>query len=116
MKKLTSLDEIKKISRGDNELVKEFVTKFISQLTNQLTDLNEFVISGNVQEIKSIAHKMKSSFFYFGMQHPRELAEEIEKNIQTDFEKIKPLIEELKHYCQIAVAELREELAIINKQ
>ena len=108
MKKLTSLDELKKISRGDNELVKDFIIKFISQLTIQSSDLNGFVTSGNVQEIKSIAHKMKSSFFYFGMHYQRELAAEIEKNIQIDFEKIKPLIVELKHFCELAIIELKE--------
>ncbi len=116
MKKITSLDELRKVSRGDNELVKEFITKFIAQLTKQISDLNEFLVTGNVTEIKSIAHKMKSSMFYFGMHRQRELAIEIEQNIQTDFTKIKPFIQELTDSCRLAIIELNEELIIINKQ
>ena len=110
MKKLTSLDEIKKISGGNTELVKEFITKFIAQLSDQLLILNRNITEGNATEIKFHVHKMKSTLYYFGMLNQRELAQEIEKIIFSDIEKAKPLIKELIDSCELGIGELKLEL------
>jgi len=113
MKKLTSLDEIKKISGGNNDLIKEFISKFIIQLSEQLIGLNSNLSQGNAKEIKNTAHKMKSTLFYFGMHHQRDLTEEIEKSITNDFEKMKPIVKELIGSCELAIVELNSDLALL---
>ena len=114
MKKITSINEINKISRGDNKLVKDFITKFIDQLTTQLTDLTVFIPEENATAVKSIAHKMKSSFFYFGMHDQKIMAQIIEESIINDFTKTKPQLNELIESCRIAITELKEDLAKLN--
>ncbi len=113
MKKLTSLDEIRKIPGADEEFIKDFISSFVKQLALQLISYKESVEQNNVLEIKHVAHKMKSSLFYFGMHDQKTMAQSIEEIVSTDFEKAKQLISEIIIDCNLAIEELNE---ILEKQ
>ena len=113
MKKLTSLDEIQKIPGADEKFIKDFISSFIKQLALQLINYKESVEQNNIQEIKHIAHKMKSSLFYFGMHDQKIMAQNIEDLVTTDFEKAKQLISEIIIDCNLAIEELN---GVLTKQ
>ena len=107
MKKLTSLDGIKKVIGDDTQSLKEFTEAFISQTSMQLNQLQDCLQKNDAAEIKNVVHKMKSSISYFGMNDQVVLAQQIEETITKEFEKTKPMVNELISICQIALDELR---------
>lgn len=110
MKKKTSITELEKVAGNDKALLKELISKFISQTEAQLELLKKNKTSFEANEVKIVAHKMKSPFHYFGMHEQKLLAQKIEDSAQNDFELTKLMIDEIVSSCSMAMEELKETL------
>lgn len=106
MKKLISLTEIKRVTGDDNNLLKEIIHAFTIMLSDMIEKINEACKEKNTIEVKNIAHKMKSSLTYFGMNEQRSKAHDIETCVETDFPKASGLISEITSDSTHAIAEL----------
>lgn len=114
MKKVTSISELEKVAGNDKNLLKELLSKFISQTEFQIIQLKQNLSAFNADEVKSIVHKMKSPFYYFGMNEQRLIAQKIEETADRDVELTKGMITEFINDCSLAIEELKELLRKIN--
>ena len=114
MMKLTSLDGIKKVIGDDTNSLKQFTEAFILQTSTQITQLRDYLQKNDSAEIKNIIHKMKSSIYYFGMNDQVTLVKKIESHSIEEFEKTKPMLNELIDVCQKAIEELKQTVKEIN--
>lgn len=110
MKKITSIAELEKVAGNDKALLIELISKFISQTEAQIELLKKNKTSFAAEEVKSIAHKMKSPFHYFGMQDQKLLAQKIEDEAKNDSDLTKKMLDEIVNDCSIAIEELKETL------
>jgi HPt (histidine-containing phosphotransfer) domain-containing protein len=84
LKYLTSLHELEKITAGDKALLKELLTIFIQEASVQIEKMQNSLDTGNIQELKHVAHKVKSSVTLIGMNTYRAIAEKIEMEGEKD--------------------------------
>ena len=110
MKRITSITELEKVAGNDKALLKELLAKFICQTEAQIDILKKNKTSFEADEVKTVAHKMKSPFHYFGMQEQKLLAQKIEDSAQKDIELTKSMIDEIVTGCSKAIEELKETL------
>jgi signal transduction histidine kinase/DNA-binding response OmpR family regulator len=107
------LQYLKELSLGDSEFENAIIRQFIVQVPEELGLLNEAVQKRNKQQIKSIAHGMKSSVAYLGLTerlnanlHRMEVEaiSEVADHFEEDFQ-------EVKRVCEQAVVEARQLLS-----
>ncbi|MDB5197998.1 MAG: hypothetical protein JWP88_2369 [Flaviaesturariibacter sp.] len=111
-----SLGYLKELSLGDTEFENAIIRQFIVQVPEELGLLQEAVTIGNGQQIKSIAHGMKSSVAYLGLTerlnpvlHRMEV-EAVSNQPDTHFEED---FAEVKAVCEAAVIEARQLLTSV---
>ncbi|RYD96008.1 MAG: response regulator, partial [Sphingobacteriales bacterium] len=104
------LNYLHELSLGDTEFENAIIRQFIVQVPEELNLLQEAVHAGNAQQIKSIAHGMKSSVAYLGLTerlqpclHRMEV-EAVSGTAETHFEED---LAEVRRVCEQAVSEAR---------
>ncbi len=110
MKKIISLHHLEKITDGNEAILKELLTVFIKEGSIQIQKLQTYLSDGNLQELKNVAHKIKSSLKLIGLDAYRNLAEEIEKEAEKDLQKTKQQALELVTVYTHALTELKNKL------
>ncbi|MDB5253658.1 MAG: hypothetical protein JWP27_2827 [Flaviaesturariibacter sp.] len=110
-----SLDYLRELSLGDSEFENAIIRQFIVQVPEEISLLQEAVLAVNRQQIKSIAHGMKSSVAYLGLTdrlshnlHRMEM-EAVSNADETHFEED---FSEVKSVCEQAVVEARQLLSM----
>jgi HPt (histidine-containing phosphotransfer) domain-containing protein len=64
---------------GDAEMIAEVVSQFLEDVKHCLSDLEEDIRVGNLDEVCVATHSLKGNFATFGMMRAHALAREIEK-------------------------------------
>ena len=105
------LNYLRELSMGDTGFENTIIRQFIIQVPVELTALHQAIESGDVQQIKSVAHGMKSSVSYLGLNdrlHPLLHRIEIEAVNGSRNPHFKEDFEEVKRVCEQAVDEARD--------
>lgn len=110
----TDLTYLKKLSKGDNDFVKQMISIFIDQTPTAIQKMEADLSNKNWASLRAVAHKMKPSFSFVGVTSLQEKIETIEDNAAqgTNANLIANLIAEVKEVSLKAVAELQTEQII----
>lgn len=117
--KVTNLDYLIDLSKGNTEFVAEMIEIFLSEGPKEITWLEKAVNERDFEQVKSCAHKMRSSIPFIGLDKIIE-AEIIEIEtlatsqsdgstpLSTNIQKIEMLFSKVKDIYHRAVQELNE--------
>ena len=110
-KKYTDLTYLKNLSKGSDEFVQQMITIFINQTPSAIEQLEKSLINKDYTTLKAVAHKIKPSFSFVGINSLQNKIEKLEENAvqQTNIELMGDLINEIKIVALTAVKELQNE-------
>ena len=83
---LYELSLIEKMCRGNEKQVEKMIQVFISQISKSIEDLKLAVSKNELLKIKTIVHKIKPSFTYYGTVKLKKEVEILEALILGAFE------------------------------
>lgn len=105
-KKIISLRQIENLTNGDPLAIKELLAIYSKEAAKQIRKMEDSFAAGSWDELKSVAHKMKSSLALVGMEAHRAMAEEVELTAGLDLQKTQNQVNELLSAYRQALAEL----------
>lgn len=102
-----NLEYLFEIAGNDKSLIKELIDVFILQIEEFKTDIETALENKDIEMLKHVAHKFKSSVRMFGMNEVGEKLNTIETytNLEQDVE-LKSIIEFCIEQCELAKDEL----------
>ncbi len=105
---VTDLSYLREISMGDETLVIETTEAFLKDIQDSLQKLKTFSANQEWDDLGRLAHKIKPSMTYMGMERGRELIVEIEEeaNSGSTPPDIADKITEFEQICNQAIKEL----------
>ena len=112
-----NLNYLHELSLGDTEFENAIVRQFVVQVPEELALLQEAVLARNYTQIKSIAHGMKSSVAYLGLNErlqPCLHRMEVEAVSQPAENHFQQDLEEVRKVCEQAVTEARVLLSAVS--
>lgn len=111
--KIVKLSALEELSGGDKDMIKELINIFIEKSPGIITELKKAFHDERFEEMSSLAHNIKPTFNYVGVDRGYELAQSIEdfKNNPYPIEDLQKLIEELDHLTVQATREMKDLLA-----
>lgn len=74
-----NLEYLYEIADNEIDFVKEIISDYLAKVPAQFTDLEKAVASEDIEATKFIAHKLKSSFQFMGVQTLVDLSNQMEK-------------------------------------
>ena len=101
------------LSLGSKDFMEDLIISFIKTTPDSISKMQECVAAKDWQQVGGIAHKLKTSFSFMGM----ETMVEVSKSLQEfglnnkELEKIPALVEEVVKEYPLAEAELKQELS-----
>ncbi len=111
-RKVIRLGYLKSVASGNKKFLKEVMDIFITQIPEELININHAVQLRSWEKVADIAHKMKLGINIMGMKDSEKIILYIEaearEKITPDEKTIKIKIEKLKEKCLIAVEEVKE--------
>jgi HPt (histidine-containing phosphotransfer) domain-containing protein len=107
MQEAMIIQEIERISGGDSQAKKDLIEIFIRQTSELIAQLQVCLLNTDWKEIKKIAHTLKSSFLYIGINQATLLADGIEKKAGTNVEITAQQVQELTTICFQLINELQ---------
>lgn len=97
---------------GNKMIVNKVLSSFLDKTPQLITSLKESVNQNNWDEVKMIAHKMKSSFNTLGAKLIGELLAEIElKSLEGNKNELLDLTVKIQNLGEQALNEVKEELS-----
>jgi hypothetical protein len=109
--KVTNLDYIQELAKGDMNFIKEMVNIFLEENPIEVQTLGDAIEEKQYEKIKSISHHMKSTIPFVGIDvHIGKELVDIEKlaSESTGIEVIKTLYINVKTVCEKAFNELKK--------
>jgi HPt (histidine-containing phosphotransfer) domain-containing protein len=109
--KIIDLSYLTALAKGNKDFVKEMVSIFLADNPVELKALENGIKENNFEKIKSVAHKLKSTLPFIGIDKliGREVLEiESLGGTQSDLPGIEERFKKVKDVCQKAYAELQE--------
>ena len=79
---------MKEYSGDDKEIEKDVIECFLKDIPLQLNKFEEYIRSNKFEDIRKVAHKIKSSVAYFGLNKVYNLLTEIEKSTNSHDNKM----------------------------
>jgi len=106
---MTYLDEL---ALGSNEFKIEMVESFINTTPEAIQKMKEAINSGDWKVLGGIAHKLKTSFSFVGMENMVQLSKSLQDLglAEEKVEEIPGMVEELSNTYSKAEIELKQEL------
>jgi CheY-like chemotaxis protein len=104
------LDYLKILSKGDEVFEKNMIRSFSVQMPEELNKLKSSIIDKNYEQICSIAHNMKSTLSFMGLNQLTPLLQQIEQECkkQNGITRINDNFTLISATCQLAITEARE--------
>ena len=100
--------KIHAFANGDPVFINQLVSIFLKRTPEYMEELKDAVHRKDWDSIKRIAHKVKPTFTYVGMERFTERVGNIEKYaIEKDISTIKDIMDDVWSECQIAFEEFR---------
>ncbi len=107
-KKFCDLSFLKKTFDNDVEIIKSVLQVFIEETPSEYKKLKEAIENKNIDAIRGIAHKLKSSFKTIGLQKETSVLENIEYSSKEKLEF--PLLVEQFHNLDQSYSKIIEEV------
>jgi HPt (histidine-containing phosphotransfer) domain-containing protein len=109
--KICNLEYLFDLAKGDDEFVKEMLEVFLTENPEELEHLSRAIKSRNYSDIKQIAHKLRSSIPYVGLDSI--IGEDVSQMEDLggegrDIEKIEAHFARVKEICTRACHELKQ--------
>ncbi len=107
--KMYSLELIQSISRGNAALIKKLITVFIEQTPDSVSRMKAAYIKKDFTTFKTLAHKVKPTFGYFGIKEVERDLQLIEllAGIGMSSEELSLLILKIEETTQKVVDEMK---------
>ncbi|MEX2435727.1 MAG: response regulator [Balneolaceae bacterium] len=105
-----NIDVLYDLGGGDPKIINELMDLYLEQTPEFLKNLLKEHEDGNYYEMSQIAHKIKPTYSYVGVDHATELAETLEEagiNEPINKEKIDDLVTRLKKITEQTIEELK---------
>jgi len=104
------LEYLKILSKGDEVFEKNMIRSFSMQMPEELNRLKSSIIDKNYEQIGSIAHNMKSTLSFMGLNQLTPLLQQIEQECkkQNGITRINDNFTLISATCQLAITEARE--------
>jgi len=107
---LIDLEYLQTLSKGDKNFEKNMIRSFSLQLPEELNELKAAIEQKNFKKIAYVAHSMKSTVSYVGLQQLTPLLQQIETDSenQTDLGSINNNFILIDTTCRLALKEAEE--------
>ena len=108
-----SLLRLRNMYNGNHAFVLKTATIFLSQFEQDLSAINEKLASGDFQEVKLLAHKIKPNIDLFQIIELQEPIREIERNAEEQNQEV--LVKLVKNLAQVYTEIACEMRQVIDK-
>lgn len=109
-KNVVNLDYLTVISKGDTKFVREMIKIFLIENPEEIKTMQNSIEEMNFESIKTIAHKLRSTIPFVGLDRviEKEVAEiEVLAADKMGIDKIRMLFDKIKKMCERACYELQ---------
>ena len=107
-KHIFDFSNLQELGGGDISFVREMIDVFLEDAPNDLMQLNEAMQQQSFDNIRKVAHKMKSSLGLLNIKSAHFLAEKIQLiDDQLSINELQNMINEFNSLCQKAITELK---------
>ncbi len=108
---VTDLTYLKQISNGDDHFIKEMIEVYIQQTPEAISNLEKYLKNKDWKMVRSVTHKIKPSFSFFGLTDLSEIANSIDEYCekQIHLELLPDMISKVKSTSAKAMIELEEQ-------
>jgi HPt (histidine-containing phosphotransfer) domain-containing protein len=104
---LVDLSYFREVVGDDNDMLIELLTMFLDQNPKEINDLKLMHEVGSMEDVKKLAHKMKSSLGTLGMKATVHVLNMIEREaLEGNKVRVGELVEVVSHSCDQARAEI----------
>ena len=104
---IVDLSYFREVVGDDNDMLIELLTMFLDQNPKEINDLKLMQELGSMDDVKKLAHKMKSSLGALGMISTVHVLSMIEKEaLEGNKDRLGELVGVLTHTCELARAEI----------
>lgn len=109
---ITDLAYLRSISNDDNSFIREMIETFLSATPGSLKKMDESLKNGDLTTVGMIAHKIKPSLTFMGIDSLKDKVLEIETlgKESREPEKLKAMVSEFIDTIQKAISELEKKL------
>jgi len=107
-KSVINLDYLNEIAGNDEGTLKVYIDLILKNTPAELETLKIKLLDENWDELSKIAHKLKGSVSYMGIDAIKETIQAVENNAarEVDLDKIEEKVEEVIKYCNMGLKEL----------
>jgi len=115
MRSNSDFTQLKEFADGDNDFIKDIFNTFLKDAESNWAIIENSFAENKLQDLKGIAHKLKSSFRFLGNQKLGEMAYDIEK-MALDIENkstIENIIKEMKVEFDYFILDIKDELQVL---
>jgi signal transduction histidine kinase/CheY-like chemotaxis protein/HPt (histidine-containing phosphotransfer) domain-containing protein len=104
------MDYLRSLSKGDKEFERNMMQAFTEQIPRELNELKTAISKRNYKKIALVAHTMKSTVSYLGIQQLTPLLEQIEADAQSKngIARINDNFTSVDATCQLAIREVNK--------
>ncbi len=104
---LVDLSYFREVVGDDNDMLVELLTMFLDQNPKEINDLQLMHEAGSMDDVKKLAHKMKSSLGTLGMKATVHVLSMIEKEaLEGNVARVGELVAVVAHSCDQARTEI----------
>lgn len=105
------LTYLKQLASGSNKFITEIITMFLQQTPEALDLMEKHLNNKDWTSLRAIAHKMKPSISFMGINELKDVITAIENNAEREInlESLPELVMKMKNTCQKAYTELEAE-------
>ncbi len=103
---------LEELALGSNEFKVEMIESFLKSTPESIMQMKEAISAANWKTVGGVAHKLKTSFSFVGMENMVQLSREIQDaGLEArNIEDIPRMVEELEDYYLKSEVELENEL------
>ncbi|MFL5731308.1 MAG: Hpt domain-containing protein [Cytophagaceae bacterium] len=113
--KVTELTYLKEASANNNAFLKNMIQIFLDQTPVLISELIKKSQAEDWTEFRKIMHKVKPTFTMMGIRRLEEIVHKIDAAVKQGIERenLPSLITDMEKICQLAYAELKDELKVL---
>lgn len=110
---MIDLTHLRILSKGNTSFIQEILEVYLTSAPTDLQLLEQMYADGNLEKVRYLAHKMKSSAFTIGFTEGYTLFQSIESCVknQENLDQIGPMLVKAKLLCEESFVCVKQELA-----
>ncbi len=110
-----NLNYLKQIAEGNEAFIIEMIEMFLNKTPEAISEMHSHFRNKNWEEFKKVAHRIKPSFGFMGMQEIQQALSKVELMSDTELREpeVDELLVEVETRTAQAYSQLRSELSIL---